>query len=648
MSQATGGRRVRAIGVIGPSQSGKSALIEGMAGIEVPRSSPLNLNSDTAITAFEFMGDRWAALEVPGGHDAQSQLGSVLAACDAAVLCIPAQVDAAVLVAPYLRFLDEAEIPTFLFINKIDAASERIADIVASLQHYCRHGIVLRQIPIRDGGEITGVIDLISERAWAYHEGQGSSLVELPEAMREREQQARSELLEAYADLDDGLLEQIIEDKVPVAADVYSISTQALQHHNLVPAFLGSATLGNGLQRLLKSLRHEVPFVNMFRDRLGLDENVRAVVCSGDYKKHLGRICLLRALEDGLGPKSRLAGSELGGLNALDAKSPIDAPLSAGEFAVTIKSDHLSPGNLVRENDTLPMPAWALPHPPALKRRVHPLHEKDEGKLSTALARLAEIDPGLTLSQDETSGSMVIGVQGQPHLNAIVSKLADAFSIDVECSPVPAALRETIRGKTTVHHRHRKQSGGAGQFADVIVDIAPLNRGGGFLFEETVKGGAVPRNYIPSVEVGARDALSKGPSGFPVVDVKVELKDGKSHSVDSSDFAFRTAGNNAVKEGLEMVGTTILQPIMKVEIQVPSVFDGSLVQLVSGLKGQVLGFDTHPDCEGWDVFRALLPMVSEEELSRALGSATRGTAWFSSELDHYEELWEPMTTESTH
>ena len=646
MSQAKGGRRLRAIGVIGPSQSGKSTLVEGIAGIEGSRASPLKLNGETSITPFEFMGDRWAALEVPGGHDAQSQLGPVFAACDAAVLCVPAQVDAAVLAAPYLRFLDEAEIPTFVFINKIDAASERVAEIVASLQHYCRHGIVLRQVPMRAGDEITGVIDLISERAWAYHQGHRSSLVELPETMIEREQQARSELLEAFADYDDDLLEQIIEDKVPVAKDVYSISTKALQNHNLVPAFLGSAMLGNGLQRLLKSLRHEAPSVDMLRGRLGLDKNVRAAVCLGDYKKHLGRICLLRALEDGLGPRPRLAGSDLGGLNALDAKSPINSPLSAGEFAVTIKSDHLAPESFVAENDSVEMPLWALSHAPALKRRVHATHERDEGKLSTALSRLSEIDPGLTLSQDEISGAPVIGVQGQQHLNAIISKLTEAFGIKVECSPVPAALRETIRGKTTIHHRHRKQSGGAGQFADVIVEMAPLNRGSGFVFEEKVKGGAVPRNYIPSVEVGVKDALSKGLSGFPVVDVKVVLKDGKSHSVDSSDFAFRTAGHNAVKQALEEVGTKILQPIMKVEIQVPSVFDGNLVQLVSGLKGQVLGFDTHPDCEGWDVFRALLPMTSEEELSQALGGATRGTAWFSSELDHYEELREPMKAET--
>lgn len=631
---------MRAIGVIGPSQSGKSTLIEGIAGIEGARPTSLKLYGETTITSFESMGDPWAALEVPGGHDSYSQIGPVLASCDAAVLCVNAQADAAVLAAPYFRLLDEASMPTFLFINKIEAASERVAEIVASLQHYCRHGIVLRQVPIRDGDEITGVIDLISERAWTYREGRRSSLVELPETMRSREQEARSELLEAFADFDDGLLEQIIEDKIPMAQDLYPVSTQVLQHHDLVPAFIGAAAHGNGLQRLLKSLRHEVPKVGELRKRLSLEDDVRAAACLADQMKHLGKIGLVRALSDGIGQRSRLSGDYVGSLNALDGKTQISSPLSAGEFAVAIKSDHISPGRFLTEESAVPMPVWADAKPPALKRRTHPVHEKDEGKLSAALARLDEIDPGLSVTQDEATGSPVIGVQGQQHLNVIVSKLADAFGIQVDCSEISAALRETIRGHVTIHHRHRKQSGGAGQFADVVIDVSARSSGSGFAFSETVKGGAVPRNYIPSVEAGARDALTKGPSGFQVIDVAVELKDGKAHSVDSSDFAFRTAGQNAVKQALEQAGTIILQPILKVDIHVPSVFDGNLVQLVSGLKGQVLGFDTSPDAEGWDVFRALLPMASEEALSHALASATRGTAWFESELDHYEKLRE--------
>ncbi len=646
MPPTQGGRRVRAIAVIGPSQSGKSTLIEGIAGFDGGRGTTLGLYGGAAITAFDFMTEPWAALEVPGGHDHQGLVGPVLAACDAAVLCVPAQVDAAELAAPYLRILDDAEMPTFLFINKIEVAAERVSEIVAALQHYCRHGLVLRQVPIREDGEVRGVIDLISERAWAYREGRPSALVELPETMRDREQEARSEMLEAFADYDDALLEQIIEDRAPVAQEVYSISTQVLQHHDLVPAFLGAAEHRNGLQRLLKSLRHEVPPVTGLRDRLGLGSDARAIACLADQMKHLGRIGLLRALDDGLGPRDRLAGEALGGLNALDGKSPIPDPLRAGEFALAIKSDHLAPRAALTADRADPLPAWATAHPPALRRRVHPVHEKDEGKLSSALARLAEIDPGLTVAQDEISGAPAIGLQGQQHLNAVEAKLAEAFGIQVDCTPIPAALRETIRGTATIHHRHRKQSGGAGQFADVVIDIAPLAAGGGFAFAETVKGGAVPRNYIPSVEAGARDALSKGPAGHPVVDIAVTLKDGKAHSVDSSDFAFRTAGQNAVREALDQVGTRILQPIQRIDIHVPSVFNGSLVQLVSGLKGQVLGFETHPDAEGWDIFHALLPMAAEEDLSRALGSTTRGTAWFDSALDLFEELRDPVRAEA--
>lgn len=637
---------MRAIAVIGPSQSGKSTLIQGITGFEGARSNALALFGGTAITPFEFIGDRWAALEVQGGRDHQAQVGPVVAACDAAVVCVPAQLDAAVLAAPYLRMLDYADVPTFLFINKIDVASERVADIVASLQHYCRHKIVLRQVAIREGGEVKGAIDLISERAWSYQEGKPSLLVELPQTMRDREQEARSEMLEAFSDYDDALLEQIIEDRAPLTEEVYSISTQALQHHDLIPAFLGSAQHRNGLHRLLKSLRHEVPPAGSLRDRLGVGGDVRAIACLADQIKHLGKICLVRSLDAGLSPKDRLGGQDLGGLNRLDGKSPIPEPLNLGEFAVSIKSDHLSPGNLLHKESLAPLQSWAKAYPPAFRRRVHPLHEKDDGKLSSALSRLSEIDPGLTVAQDETTGSPLIGVQGQQHLNAVEAKLAEAFSIPVEFSPNPTALRETVCGRATVHHRHRKQSGGAGQFADVVIDIAPLPSGSGFEFAETVKGGAVPRNYIPSVEAGARDALSKGPSGYPVVDLVVTLRDGKSHSVDSSDFAFRTAGCSAVKEALEQVGTNILQPILSVEVHVPSVFNGSLVQLVSGLKGQVLGFETHPYAEGWDIFRALLPVAAEEELSRALASTTRGTAWYESQLDHFEEWREPSKADA--
>ncbi|NNE79209.1 MAG: elongation factor G [Silicimonas sp.] len=628
---------MRAISVIGPSQSGKTALVAALAGLEGPASQPKILTCGTALTTFEFMGDKWSALDIPGGQDNLAQVGPALASSDAAVLCVPADSNDAVLSSPYLRVLEESGIPTFVFINKIDAAQDRVAGIVAAIQPYCRHAIVLRQVPIRKDGNVVGAVDLISERAWEFHEGARSSLVELPASMQDREHKARAVLLESLADFDDGLLEQIIEDQTLLTDEVYGAATRALQHHDLVPALLGSASHGNGILRLMKSLRHEVPSVEALRERLALGDNVVAISCLADQVKHVGKTVLIRALRDGVSAGGQLGGAAVSSLNGTDMKKSVRS-VNPGEFAFTIRSDGISPAQLLTADSARELPDWAGSHTPLFHRLIHPVRDQDDTKLSAAMSRLSEIDPGLVVSQDESTGALDVGVQGQRHLQRAMDTLSVILGIEVECSEVPSVLRETIRSKVEKRHRHRKQSGGAGQFADVLVDVFPRESGAGFDFTETVKGGAVPRNYFPSVEAGARDALDAGPAGHPVVDVGVTLRDGKTHSVDSSDFAFRMASQYAVKEALAEAGTIVLQPIMTIDIHVPSVFSGSLVQLVSSLKGKILGFDTHPTANGWDVFRAQLPMDSQEDLARQLGGTTRGTAWFASELDHYEEL----------
>lgn len=627
---------MRVFTVVGPSQSGKSTLVAALAGLEGSRAQSITLADEVTVTKFEFMGDSWAAFEVPGGLDSAAYIGPLLAASDAAILCAPAELDAAVLSAPYLRKIEDSGVPTFAFINKIDASTDRVADLVASLQAYSAHGIILRQVPMRTDGEVVGAIDLISERAWKYQEGEPSKLVELPEAMVAREQEARSDLLESLADFDDTLLEQIIEDQVPGSDSVYGVATRVLQHHDLIPALLGSAENGNGVFRLMKSLRHETPGVDALRERLGLSEAVLAAGALGDTLPHIGKAVVLRALstvENG----SQIGGDTIGGLNDIGSNSQIPK-LEPGAIGLAIKSDHLVPGRYFTASGTEAMPPWTEANTPSLKRLAHPINERDEGKLSSALHRLAELDPGLTVSQDEATGLRELGLQGTQHLRRFTERLKNSFGIEVECSEVPTALRETVRRGMEKHHRHRKQSGGAGQFADVVMQIAPQPLGSGFTFTETVKGGAVPRNYIPAVKHGVEDALAEGPKGHPVVDISVTLTDGKHHSVDSSDFAFRTAGKNGIRDALNELGTVLLQPIMNVHIHVPSIFAGGLVQTVTGLKGQVLRFEGHPSATGWDVFEALLPMASEEDLSRALSSATRGTAWFDSKLHQYEEL----------
>ncbi len=627
---------MRCFTVLGPSQSGKTELVRALAALEDahPRSEAAG---HLTLARFGFMDEEWCALDVAGGPEFARMGGAALLAADAAVLCVGSDPEEAVLAAPWLRAIEAANVPCFIFVNRMDAPKGRVRDIVAALQAYSAHSVVLRQIPIREGGEIVGAIDLISERAWRYREGQPSQLVEMPKAEAGRESEARSELLEQMSDYDDTLLEELIEDHIPAQGALFEIARRETQHRDVVPTFLGSASHKNGILRLMKALRHEVPDVSALKARLGVVDAV-AVGFHAQIRKHLGKCVMLRALDGALKTGGQIGGGGLGGLAELGGKAGNDH-LEPGAVGISVKSDQLDAGRVFTAKAAEPAPDWAAGCPPALARIIMPSHERDEVRLSGALARLAEADPMLRLEQDQSSGHALLRLQGVMHERHVLATLAEDFGVEVTTHHPDPRYLETISSPVEEHYRHRKQSGGAGQFADVAITVRPTGRGDGFVFDEVVKGGAVPRNYIPAVEEGAREALDKGPLGFPVTDVSVTLTDGKHHAVDSSDFAFRTAGRMAIREALGKAGPILLQPIERIAIHVPSVYSGAMVSLISSLKGQVLGFDGDPDFRGWDVFRALLPASVEEDLAMALGSATQGTAWHEAEFDHYEEIY---------
>ena len=631
---------MRVFTVLGPSQSGKTTLVEALSRLD-GRPTTFDIAETVHLHGFSYLDEPWCAIDVAGGGDALAYVGPAMAISDAAVIVIPPDPDAAVLCAPYLRLVEEAGIPCFLFINRMDSPNGRIRNIIAALQTYCSHHIALRQIPIRESGTIIGAVDLISERAWKYQEGQPSALIELPQSVEDREQEARTDLLETLSDFDDHLLEQLIEDKQPPSEEVYELASQVLQNHQLIPACLGAASHGNGLTRLMKALRHEAPEFNIAAARDEAEENACAIASFADVKKHIGKIIVLRGLGHGVKAHETLGGESVGNLTMLDAKTQIGA-LETGQIGLAVKSDHLNPGFTYNSASATPLPEWASPHPAAHRQIISPAHERDDVRLSNALSRLVEIDPGLHLEQDELSGHSILGSQGPQHMRRVTAKLAEDFGIEIKADAVETAYRESISTIVEHRYRHRKQSGGAGQFADVVISIAPLPRGSGFQFEEVVKGGAVPRNYIPSVEQGAKDALVEGPEGFAVVDVKVTLSDGKHHNVDSSDYAFRTAGKNAVREALREAKPVVLQPILRAEIHLPSAFVGDLVPTINSLQGQVLGFEGNPNTSGWEIFNAQLPAVYQDELHRTLASATRGTGWVKLQFDHFEELRGPV------
>ncbi|WP_425052712.1 elongation factor G [Psychromarinibacter sp. S121] len=626
---------MRCFTVLGPSQSGKTTLTEALGALE-DRARATAFGDRLGLRCFDFLGEAWGAFDVAGGTDNLAAAGHALAASDHAVLVVPPHPEAAPLAAPYLRLVEEAGVPASLFINHMDGFEGRVRDTVAALQTYAAHLLVLRQVPIRSDGEITGAVDLISERAWEYREGKPSALVEMPEAIRAREQEARTELLENLADYDDALLEQLIEDRVPAPESVFAMVADMHKRNDILPVFLGAAAHANGVTRLMKDLRHESADPEAVAARLRVAPDA-VIAVWGDNRRHVGKSVLLRDLGGGLAPGASLGGGTLGTLTAPDGKA-LDGALEPGGLALAVKSDHVAPGTVYTGGGAQPVPDWAAGPVPAMARLLTPANARDEARLSGALSRIAAVDPGMRLSQDAESGHALVHLQGPMHLRRLSELLAAEFDIEVEAGTPAGSYRETISRPGETHYRHRKQSGGAGQFADIQMTIRPQPRGEGFVFDETVKGGAVPRNYIPAVQSGCEEALTEGPLGFRVIDLAVTLTDGKHHAVDSSDYAFRTAGQMGLRQALRDCAPVLLQPMHRIDIHVPSVYTGALVAQVSSLKGQVLGFDPHPTARGWDVFRALIPQPSEDELFRALAGLTHGTAWYESQFDHYEEI----------
>ncbi|MFO1142901.1 MAG: elongation factor G [Amaricoccus sp.] len=631
----------RAIAVLGASNTGKSTLVDRMCGLE-GQAQPAASPGEMRVAKFTLLGDDWQAIDTPGSIELLQVAKDALLAADAAVICVGPDSASALLASPYLHAVEAAGTPAVIFINRIDEAAERVSDIVTALQDYAERPIVLRQVPIRDGEKVVGAVDLVSERAWSYREGEPSTLIEIPSGMLDREHEARAAMLEHLSEFDDTLLEELIEDKEPPSAEVYSICKRVLSENRVIEALIGSGLHGNGIVRVMKALRHEAPGPEVLRARLqqqaGLGAEPVAVIFGSAYRKHVGKTLLLRALQP------LAAGTPLGGRPAgqLTPADPRDSrhldEVPEGAIVSAVKSEHLAAGKLVTPAELVDAPGWHAPQPAIMQRILAPTAERDGVKLSGSLASIAEGDAALSVSQDPATGGALVGAQGPLHLRLVRQRLKDVFGLEVEEVAPSPAYRETISKAHETAYRHKKQTGGAGQFADVKLTVAPGERGAGFGFSEIVKGGAVPRNYIPAVENGARDAMERGPLGFPVVDVAVTLVDGLHHPVDSSDMAFRIAGRQGTREALKAAGPVLLQPIYRIAIHAPAQFTGSLGPIVSSHLGQVLGFDADPAAKGWEIFEAVVPGSALGALANDVRAATQGVGWFDARFDHYDEL----------
>jgi elongation factor G len=656
------GRSPRCIALAGPQGSGKTTLFEallartgtsGQEGAEIrktigdhsPEAQAHGMSVELNVANIEFLGDSFTLLDCPGSVEFQFDGMAALPACDAAVVVCEADEKKLYALQMVLKGLEAGGIPHLLFINKIDKVGRGMADVLTMMQSASRLPLVLRQIPIWEEGAVSGFVDLALERAFVYREHAPSEVITVPSDLAQFQADQRFSMLEKLADYDDELMEQLLSDVAPSRDKVFGDLVLEFKRGQICPIFFGSAEYGNGIGRLLKALRHEAPFVAETAKRLGIGATKSAAYLMKTYHtSHAGKLSLARVLAgqfaDGTAVYS-VAGEEKtsGVYQVTGADVKKRGPALAGETIALGRLESLPTGTTVTtdKNGLISIQA-PLPPKPVYGLAVAAAERKDEIKLTTALGKLIDEDPSLTLVHSREVSQILLWGQGEMHLRVTLERLARRFGVKADSLKRQIPYKETIRKSVEIRGRHKKQSGGHGQFGDVVVEIKPQPRGEGFAFSEVITGGAVPRNYIPAVEAGVRDYLGSGPLGFPVVDVAVCLKDGSYHSVDSSDQAFRTAGRIAMSEGMPKCSPVLLEPVMAVRIAVPSDATPKINGMISARRGQILGFDARPGWTGWDVIDAHIPEAEMQDLIIELRSATSGAGSFEAKFDHLVDL----------
>ena len=657
-------RSSRCIALVGPYLSGKTTLLEAIlartgvitrqgkvadkntTGDAAAEARDHGMSVEVNVADVSFLGDTFTFIDCPGSIEFQHEGALALTACDAAVVVCepdPKRVPALQLI---LKQLEDRGIPRLLFLNKIDSFDAQVRDILPTLQPASSRPLVLRQIPIWENGAASGFVDLALERAFVYRPQANAEVIDIPARVKERETEARFKMLEQLADYDDELMEQLLSDVQPAREKVFADLVKEVQDGLIVPVLLGSAENGNGILRLLKALRHEAPFVERTAKRLKL-ENAKsaAQVLKTMYTAHGGKISLVRVLAGDFGE-----GTIVQGARAEERAASAFALLGqeAKKRAAGKPGDTLALGRLekILSGETISADKGGItqikapePPEPVFGVAISVKDRKDEVKLTGALGRLMEEDPSLKLQHAKDTHQMVLWGQGEMHLRVALERLKRKYGVEAESKPRQVPYKETIRKPVEIRGRHKKQSGGHGQFGDVVLDIKPLPRGAGFKFAEKITGGVVPRQFIPSVEIGVSDYLHRGPlGGFPVVDVSVTLIDGSYHSVDSSDMAFRQAGRIGMAEGMPKCSPVLLEPIMEVEIAIPSEATARINGMIPQRRGQILGFDSREGWPGWDVVRAQIPESEMGDLIVELRSATAGVGTFTAKFHHLAEL----------
>jgi elongation factor G len=607
----------------------------------------MSVEISTAST--EYGGVRFTFVDCPGSVEFAGETYNALIGVDAAiVVCEPSR-DRVLTLAPLFKFLDDWEIPHLVFINKMDRSNNTFMEVLHSLKTVSSRPLVPHQYPVGQGENLTGFIDLVSEQAYHYHPGAPADPVPLPESLREQERIARAEMLEALANFDDHLLEELLEEIEPPQEEIIQDLKMELGADLIVPVFIGVAEQDYGVRPLLEALLREAPEPTTTRERRGIilhADAPLAQVIKTYFTPQGGKLSLVRVWQGTLTDGIVLNGVRTGGLYRMIGQQQQSLTAAQpGEIVALGRLEGIKTGDTLTTTPT--SGASELPKAeqmaPVFAMAIVPQKRNDEVKLSGALTKLMEEDPSLAWEQHGDTHEVILWGQGEIHLQVALDRLRRKYNLPMTTHLPQVPYKETIRkAASSVHGRYKHQSGGHGQFGDVYLDIKPLPRGEGFNFNQTIVGGVVPKQYIPGVEMGVREFLSTGPLGFPVVDVAVTLTNGSYHSVDSSEQAFKQAARLAMQQGMVKCEPTLLEPIDLIQVCAPAEFTSKVLQLVSGRRGQILGYEGKSDWPGWDCVSAYLPQAEMHDFIVELRSLTMGVGFFHWQFDHLQEVPEKL------
>ncbi len=551
-------------------------------------------------------------------------------------------------------------VPRIAFVNKMDRTGANFENVIRMMRERLGANAFAVQYPLGEGELFTGVIDLVAMKAFVWDDELGATIIEVgvPDALRDRAETLRDELIEAAVEHDDDLLERYLLGDELSEDDVRRAIRAATTSGTLFPVFCGSAFKNKGVQRLLDGVIDYLPSpldVPPIEGRpLYGEGGTQTREASDDapfaglaFKimtdPFVGRLTYLRVYSGSLPRGSRVLNATQGSRERAGRLLQMHAnkreereEVFAGDIVAVIGLKKVRTGDTICvPDDPVILEAMNFPEP-VIAVAIEPKTKADQDKLGTGLGKLAEEDPTFRVHTDPETGQTIISGMGELHLEIIVDRLRREFSVSANIGRPQVAFRETIRrAASKVHGRFVRQTGGRGQYGHVVIDIEPGEAGSGFVFEDRVKGGSVPREYIPAVENGLRDALQAGVvEGYPVVDVKVALTDGSYHDVDSSEMAFRIAGSMALKEGLRKADSVLLEPIMEVEIVTPAEYMGDLIGDLSARRGRIEGMTDRGDAQ---VIAAAVPLGEMFGYSTRLRSLSQGRAVYSMQFSHYEE-----------